>query len=83
MCTIAHNTLPPSTHELLHSWETGGDRHHDPAAKCVDGLGQLQQKIDAIVRKVSIIATIFTHRHQDHIGDLDAISQLYQAPLGK
>jgi glyoxylase-like metal-dependent hydrolase (beta-lactamase superfamily II) len=29
----------------------------------------------------SIIATIFTHRHQDHIGDLRRISKLYSAPI--
>ena len=78
------NTLPPSTHTNCYILgKPGGDRIIiDPAAKCVDGLGQLQQKIDAVIDEgSSIIATIFTHRHQDHIGDLDAISQLYQAPI--
>ena len=28
-----------------------------------------------------IIATIFTHRHADHIGDLKAISEMYTAPI--
>ena len=29
----------------------------------------------------TIKATIFTHKHADHIGDLPAISQIYQAPV--
>ena len=29
----------------------------------------------------SITATILTHRHPDHIGDLEKISEIYQAPI--
>ena len=28
-----------------------------------------------------IIATVFTHKHPDHIGDLSEISKIYQAPI--
>ena len=28
-----------------------------------------------------IIATVFTHKHPDHIGDLSEISKFYQAPI--
>jgi len=78
------DTLPPSTHTNCYILGVpGGERVIiDPAAKCVEGLSQLQQKIDSILSDGStIVATIFTHRHQDHIGDLEAISQLYQAPI--
>ena len=78
------DTLPPSTHTNCYILGTPGGQRViiDPAAKCVEGLGQLQQKIDSTLSEGStIIATIFTHRHQDHIGDLEAISQLYQAPI--
>ncbi len=77
-------TLPPSTHTNCYILGVpGGERVViDPAAKCVEGLTQLREKIDVILADGSnIIATIFTHRHGDHIGDLEAISQLYQAPI--
>ena len=77
-------TLPPSTHTNCYILGIpGGERIIiDPAAKCVDGLGQLQEKIHSILDDGStIVATIFTHRHGDHIGDLDAISLLYEAPI--
>ena len=67
MCTIAHQYIATSTHTNCYILgKPGGDRIIiDPAAKCVDGLGQLQQKIDAVIDEgSSIIATIFTHRHQ-------------------
>ena len=78
------DTLPPSTHTNCYILGVpGGDRVIiDPAAKCVDGLTQLQEKVDSILKEDStIVGTIFTHRHQDHIGDLEAISQLYTAPI--
>ena len=78
------DTLPPSTHTNCYVLGLpGGDRVIiDPAAKCVDGLTQLQEKVDSILKEGStIVGTIFTHRHQDHIGDLEAISHLYTAPI--
>ena len=77
-------TLPPATHTNCYVLgQPGGERVIiDPAAKDVEGLAQLQTKIGAILEDGStIISTIFTHRHTDHIGDLEAISQLYSAPI--
>ena len=77
-------TLPPATHTNCYILGVpGGERILiDPAAKCVDGLTQLQAKVNQILADGSTIkATIFTHRHADHIGDLSAISQIYQAPI--
>ena len=73
---IPTNTLPPATHTNCYILGVpGGPRVIiDPAAKCADGLQILQEKIDEIQRSGSeILATIFTHRHADHIGDLKAI----------
>ncbi len=81
---LATRTLPPSTHTNCYILgEPSGERIIiDPAAREVEALGDLQSKINAIIEDGStIIATIFTHRHTDHIGDLDAISQIYQAPI--
>ena len=77
-------TLPPATHTNCYILGVpGGDRIIiDPAAKDVEGLAQFREKIERILADgSSIIATIFTHRHADHIGDLTAISQLYDAPI--
>ena len=77
-------TLPPATHTNCYILGVpGGDRIIiDPAAKDVEGLTQFREKIERILADgSSIIATIFTHRHADHIGDLTAISQLYDAPI--
>jgi len=77
-------TLPPATHTNCYILGVpGGERVViDPAAKCVEGLTQLREKIERILDEGSTIkATIFTHRHADHIGDLTAISQIYQAPV--
>ena len=53
----------------------------DPAAKDEEGFEELAFKIQEIYDDSSIIATIFTHRHPDHIGDLQRISEIYQAPI--
>lgn len=81
---IPTSTLPPSTHTNCYILGLpGGDRVIiDPAAKCDEGLRQLAAKVNEIQRSGSrILATIFTHRHPDHIGDLAAISKLYTAPI--
>ncbi len=78
------DTLPPATHTNCYILGVpGGERIIiDPAAKCVEGLTQLREKIERILDDGSTIkATIFTHMHADHIGDLPAISQIYQAPV--
>ena len=77
-------TLPPATHTNCYILGVpGGERIIiDPAAKNDEGLALLQEKVDQIMADGStIIATIFTHRHADHIGDLSAISNIYQAPI--
>ena len=77
-------TLPPATHTNCYILGVpGGERIIiDPAAKNAEGLTLLQEKVDQIMADGStIIATIFTHRHADHIGDLSAISNIYQAPI--
>ena len=78
------DTLPPATHTNCYILGVpGGERIIiDPAAKCVEGLTQLREKIEQVLSDGSTIkATIFTHKHADHIGDLPAISQIYQAPV--
>ena len=77
-------TLPPATHtNCFILGEQGGDRLIvDPAARTSDELAYLQRRIRGIEDDGGkIIATIFTHRHQDHIGDLSKISQMYAAPI--
>ena len=81
---IPTNTLPPATHTNCYVLGVpGGPRVIiDPAAKSAEGLKILEEKIHEINRSGSeILATIFTHRHADHIGDLKAISSMYQAPI--
>ncbi|MBT3772387.1 MAG: MBL fold metallo-hydrolase [Euryarchaeota archaeon] len=78
------HTLPPaSTTNCYILGEEGGPRIIvDAAAKTPEALKILQNKIDLIEQDGGeIIATIFTHRHSDHIGDLSAISNIYQAPI--
>ena len=77
-------TLPPATHTNCYILgEEGGDRVIvDPAAKTNDSLIDLASKIKEVTDSGSkIIATIYTHRHPDHIGDLSKISKIYQAPI--
>jgi len=81
---LATRTLPPSTHTNCYILgEPGGERIIiDPAAREVEALANLQSKVNAILEDGStIIATIYTHRHSDHIGDLEAISEIYTAPI--
>jgi len=77
-------TLPPATHTNCYILgERGGERIIvDPAARTEDGLIELMEKISEIKADDSvIIGTVFTHKHPDHIGDLSAISEIYQAPI--
>ena len=65
-------TLPPATHTNCYVLGvSGGERVIiDPAAKSKDALEILSRKINEIRLSGSeIIATIFTHKHQDHIGN--------------
>tara|TARA_Y100001960_G_scaffold110543_1_gene118387 strand:+ start:10 stop:1551 length:1542 start_codon:yes stop_codon:yes gene_type:complete len=81
---IPTDTLPPATHtNCFILGERGGERVIvDPAAKDEEGFEELAFKIQEIYDDdSSIIATIFTHRHPDHIGDLQRISEIYQAPI--
>ncbi len=78
------HTLPPATHTNCYIiGDVGGDLVVvDPAAKSDEGLAYLERRIRAAQSRGSkIIATIFTHRHPDHIGDLNRISEIYQAPI--
>ena len=77
-------TLPPATHTNCYVLGvSGGERIIvDPAAKSKDALDILRNKVREIESTGSeIIATIFTHKHPDHIGDLENISKIYQAPI--
>ena len=77
-------TLPPATHTNCYILGLpGGERVIiDPAARDVEALTQLREKVERMLADGSNIkATIFTHRHVDHIGDIDAISQIYDAPI--
>ena len=45
-------------------------------------FGYSEEKIDHVTSMGSvIIATVFTHRHPDHVGNLDMISDVYDAPV--
>ncbi len=77
-------TLPPATHTNCYVLgERGGERVVvDPAARDDEGLEELELKVQEIWDdSSSITATIFTHRHPDHIGDLARISEIYEAPI--
>jgi glyoxylase-like metal-dependent hydrolase (beta-lactamase superfamily II) len=77
-------TLPPATHTNCYILgEAGGQRIVvDPAAKSEAALAILEERIlETIADGGEIIATIFTHRHSDHIGDLKRIAEIYQAPI--
>ena len=77
-------TLPPATHTNCYVLGvSGGERIIvDPAAKSKEALEILEMKVREIESTGSkIIATIFTHKHPDHIGDLMKISEIYQAPI--
>lgn len=77
-------TLPPSTHtNCFILGERGGQRVIvDPAIRDEEGYNLLKDKVEEIRGDDSdIMCTIFTHRHQDHLGDLEMISRIYQAPV--
>ena len=62
--------------------EEGGERIIiDPAARGLE-LEELRKKVSEIISSGSnIIATIFTHKHPDHIGDIEEIMNIYDAPI--
>ena len=77
-------TLPPATHTNCYILgERGGERVMvDTAARDEEGLEELALKVREIWDDdSSITATIFTHRHPDHVGDLARISEIYKAPI--
>ena len=77
-------TLPPATHtDCYVLGHPGGSRILvDPAARSGAALEILRAKVAEIEDSGSkIIATIFTHKHLDHIGDMSEISKIYQAPI--
>ena len=77
-------TLPPSTHtNCFILGERGGQRVVvDPAIRNQEGFEELRMKVEEIEDDgSSIVSTIFTHRHQDHLGDLGMISEIYKAPI--
>ncbi|MGB1569382.1 MAG: MBL fold metallo-hydrolase [Candidatus Thalassarchaeaceae archaeon] len=81
---IPTQTLPPATHTNCYVLGIpGGDRVIiDPAAKTDEALEILSNKIEEIKSSGSEIkATIFTHKHQDHIGDMNKINDFYDAPI--
>jgi len=81
---IPTNTLPPSTHtNCFVLGERGGQRAVvDPAIRDEEGFNLLKDKVEEIRGDGSaILCTVFTHRHQDHLGDMGLISQIYQAPV--
>ena len=81
---IPTKTLPPSTHtNCFIIGERGGDRLIiDPAIRDQNGFELLRLKVEEIRADGSeVVATIFTHRHQDHLGDLGMIGEIYDAPV--
>ena len=77
-------TLPPSTHTNCYILgEPGGEMVIvDPAARSGRSLDYLGAKISGALSPGSrIVASVFTHMHPDHIGDLSGISEIYQAPI--
>lgn len=78
------DTLPPATTTNCYILgEPGGDHLVvDPAARDPAGLAYLERRIRTVeAAGGKILATIFTHRHPDHIGDLSSISDIYKAPI--
>ena len=73
---IPTDTLPPATHtDCYVLGHPGGSRILvDPAARSIEALEILRNKVAEIEESGSkIIATVFTHMHPDHIGDLGKI----------
>lgn len=75
-------TLPPATHTS--AVVVGGDEFAviDPGAPDPDALrpltDDLQRRLDAGHRCVAIA---LTHHHRDHVGGIDAVADLVDAPL--
>ena len=77
-------TIPPSTHTNCYIiGDLGGEcLVVDPSSKTDDSLAILKKKIDQVTSMGSVIvATVFTHRHPDHVGNLKMISDVYEAPV--
>ncbi len=77
-------TLPPATHTNCYIVGNLGSEYIvvDPAAREKSSLEYLERRIRAVEKLGGrIIATVFTHKHPDHIGDMEAISRIYQAPI--
>ncbi len=77
-------TLPPaiSTNCYILGYPKGQIVIVDPAAKDSEGIEKLKKRITQLMEEGrEIIATIFTHSHSDHIGDLEAISKIYSSPI--
>ena len=78
------STLPPavSTNCYILGFPKGQIVIIDPAAKEPQELMKLEKRINQLISDgCEIVATIFTHYHSDHIGDLDALSNIYSAPI--
>ncbi len=77
-------TLPPATHTNCYILgEVGGERLLvDPAARSPEALAILEERLLEVAADGGrIIATIYTHRHPDHIGDLTRIAEMLTAPI--
>ncbi len=77
-------TIPPSTHTNCYIiGDLGGEcLVVDPSSKTDDSLAVLKKKVDQVTSMGSVIvATVFTHRHPDHVGNLEMISDVYEAPV--
>ena len=77
-------TLPPaiSTNCYILGYPKGQIIIVDPAAKDSNEIKKLERRITQLIEEGhEIIATIFTHSHSDHIGDLKEISKIYSAPV--
>ena len=77
-------TLPPATHTNCYILGERGGEHIvvDPAARDAAGLAYLERRVRAAEEAGGrIVATVFTHRHPDHIGDLEGLASIYRAPI--
>lgn len=77
-------TLPPATHTNCYILGERGGEHIvvDPAAKDSAGLAYLERRVRSAEEAGGrIVATVYTHRHPDHIGDLKGIASIYRAPI--
>ena len=80
---IKTQTLPPATHTNCYILgEEGGERIIiDPAARGLE-LEEFRKKISEVISSGSkIIATMFTHKHPDHVGNIQEMMGIYDAPI--